>query len=171
MTLELRAVEPEDVDRLYHWENDPENWLTSVNLAPLSRFKLWEYANNYDANPFAAKQLTLIINVDEKPVGYVELYDVSARDGRSMCGIYIDSEHRRKGYAVAALKELWRYCVDSLGLRLLGAEVAADNLPSCDLFLKAEFQQTGVRPRWFRHGRSLVDAILFQREQVGHNEG
>lgn len=170
MNCELRAVEPEDVDRLYRWENDPENWLTSVNLAPLSRFQLWEYANNYDANPFASKQLTLIVDADGESVGYVELYDVSARDSRAMCGIYIAPGHRKKGYALSALASLWEYCHNSLRLSILGAEIAADNLPSVSLFAKAGFIQTGVRPRWFRRGDSAVDALLFQREQVGHDE-
>lgn len=171
MNCELRAVEPEDVDRLYRWENDPQNWLTSVNLAPMSRFKLWSYANNYDANPLASKQLTLMLTAEEETVGYVELYDISPRDGRAMCGIFIAPEFRRKGYGTTALSLLWDYCTASLGLRLLAAEVAADNLPSADLFLKAGFNQSGVRPRWFKHRGSLVDAILLQREQVGNHEG
>lgn len=171
MNCQLRAVEPQDVDRLYHWENDADNRLTSVNLAPLSRFQLWEYANNYNANPLLSKQLTLIIETDNEPVGYVELYDISPRDQRAMCGVYIDSAHRRKGYATKALELLWDYTISSLGFRMLGAEVAANNLPSADMFLKAGFIQVGLRPRWFRHRGSLIDAILLQREQVGNHEG
>lgn len=173
MNCALRAVEPEDVDRLYRWENDPENWLTSVNLAPMSRFQLWEYANSYDANPFSAKQLTLIIAAgdDETAVGYVELYDVSAPHGRGMAGIYIAPEFRGKGYGTTALEKLWIYCRDSLHFRVLGAEVASDNLSAINLFKKAGFVETARRPRWFVRGDAAVDALLFQREEVGNNKG
>lgn len=168
--VKLRAVEPEDVDCLYRWENDPGNWLTSVSIAPMSRFQLWEYARKYDANPFANRQLTLIIMADEQAVGYVELYDISARDGRGMVGIYIAPEHRRKGYGEQSLQRLRQYCGESLGMRMLGAETAADNHSATALFLKAGFKQTGLRPRWYRRGESTVDAILFQREEVGNHE-
>lgn len=59
--VRLRALEPEDVDRLYIWENDRDMWPFGGTRAPLSRHQLWEYATNYDANPFAAGQLRLII--------------------------------------------------------------------------------------------------------------
>ena len=59
--VRLRALEPEDVYRMYIWENDPGMWPFGGTRAPLSRHQLWEYATNYDANPFAAGQLRLII--------------------------------------------------------------------------------------------------------------
>lgn len=169
--LKLRAVEPEDVDRLFRWENDPENWLTSCNLAPMSRFQVWEYVKSYDSNPFFTNQLLLIISVAEEPVGYVELYDLSARHSRGMLGIYIAPDRRGSGYGSKAIEMLLRYSRDSLGLRLLGAETAADNPSAVGLFQKAGFSLTGRRPGWYRRGNSAVDALLFQREQIGHNEG
>ena len=49
----LRAPEPEDVDRLFLWENDSEDGLHGHwARAPLSRFQIWEYVNSYDANPY-----------------------------------------------------------------------------------------------------------------------
>jgi len=36
----LRALEPEDLELLYEWENDMANWLISNTLAPFSRFTL-----------------------------------------------------------------------------------------------------------------------------------
>lgn len=65
--VRLRALEPEDVDRLYIWENDRDIWPFGGTRAPLSRHQLWEYATNYDANPFAAGQLRLIIELATTP--------------------------------------------------------------------------------------------------------
>lgn len=65
--VRLRALEPEDVDRLYIWENDRDMWPFGGTRAPLSRHQLWEYATNYDANPFAAGQLRLIIELATAP--------------------------------------------------------------------------------------------------------
>ena len=35
--VRLRAVEPEDVEAMYRWENDPAVWRVSGTLAPFSR--------------------------------------------------------------------------------------------------------------------------------------
>ena len=35
----LRAIEPEDLDILYQWENDSSLWVHGCTLAPFSKFK------------------------------------------------------------------------------------------------------------------------------------
>ena len=39
----LRAIEPEDIDLLYTWENDPEIWEVSHTLVPYSKYILALY--------------------------------------------------------------------------------------------------------------------------------
>lgn len=41
--VRLRALEPEDLELLYRWENDPELWEVGNTLAPYSRYILKEY--------------------------------------------------------------------------------------------------------------------------------
>lgn len=36
----LRAIEPEDLDILYQWENDSSLWVHGCTLAPFSKFTL-----------------------------------------------------------------------------------------------------------------------------------
>ena len=40
--LQLRAVEPSDIDLLYKWENDPAVWRESNTLSPYSRIQIEE---------------------------------------------------------------------------------------------------------------------------------
>ena len=42
-TVCLRAPEPEDLELLYSWENNPEWWEIGNTLAPYSRYLLKEY--------------------------------------------------------------------------------------------------------------------------------
>lgn len=42
-SVRLRAVEPDDVETLYRWENDPEVWRVSGTLAPFSRHALMRF--------------------------------------------------------------------------------------------------------------------------------
>ena len=43
--VSLRATEPADVDSIYEWENDPENWLVSDTVAPYSRHQILQFIN------------------------------------------------------------------------------------------------------------------------------
>jgi len=41
--VRLRSLEPEDLELLYLWENDPSIWKVSNTLVPFSRFILRQY--------------------------------------------------------------------------------------------------------------------------------
>jgi len=58
--IELRALEPEDLEQLYIWENDTEIWNVSETLSPVSRFILKRYLENAHKDIFETKQLRLI---------------------------------------------------------------------------------------------------------------
>ena len=44
--IRLRALEPEDVDVLYKWENDTNIWKVSNTVAPFSRYILRQFIEN-----------------------------------------------------------------------------------------------------------------------------
>lgn len=175
--VNLRALEPEDVDKLYLWENNKEVWPYGTTRAPLSRHQLWAYATNYDANPFAAGQLRLMIDITVEShdcasasssntvsCGTIDLYDIDPVNSRTMVGIMIAPQWRKKGIGSKALKLVDDYCRDTLGLTLIASEVASDNHPSIRLFKdKAQYQHVGIRPDWLRRGNSFISALLFQK--------
>ena len=37
-TIRLRALEPEDLELLYRWENNPELWSLGNTMSPYSRY-------------------------------------------------------------------------------------------------------------------------------------
>lgn len=53
----LRALEAEDVDLLYVWENDPAVWGVSGTLAPFSRHTLRRFLDEQRFDLYAARQL------------------------------------------------------------------------------------------------------------------
>ncbi len=168
--ISLRAVEPEDVDRIYIWENDPELWPYGANRAPLSRHLIWEYANNYDANPFASGQMRFIVEStspagEKTPCGIIDLYDIDPLHSRAFVGIMVPPASRRRGIATAALRLAGKYCRDTLGLALLAADVPADNQASVRLFKDSlGYVLIGQRPGWFRRADNFVSAMLFQKK-------
>lgn len=145
MTIKLRAPEPDDVDRLYMWENDPEGGLHGHWAhAPLSRFQIWEYVNNYDANPATAGAVRMMVTADGEAVGTVDLYDIDLYNRRASVGIYIDAGYRGKGAGRASLEAISRYAADTLGLHTLAAYCLSENQASCRAFEAQGYALSGV---------------------------
>jgi multidrug efflux system membrane fusion protein len=61
----LRAIEPADLDIIYEWENDPENWIVSNTIAPFSRHVLQKYIEGAQQDIYEARQLRLMIDMLE----------------------------------------------------------------------------------------------------------
>lgn len=162
--VKLRAPEKEDVDRIFMWENDPGLFEILPNPAPLSRFQVWEYVENYKADPFATRELRQMID-DESgaTVGYIDLFEFDAVNHRAGVGIYIDEDWRRRGFGAQALEALGEYAHTILAIHQLWAIVAIDNEASLALFTAAGFKPCGRLRSWIRRRRVYVDAIFFQR--------
>ena len=71
----LRALEPEDLETLYAWENNSNVWHLSNTITPYSKHLLRDYIYNTQYDIFTAKQLRLMICKDNLPVGCIDLYD------------------------------------------------------------------------------------------------
>jgi diamine N-acetyltransferase len=168
--IQLRAIEPSDIDVLYSWENNTDHWKVSNTQTPFSRHVLQQYIASSHQDIYTAKQLRLIIDklsggtpAQEKPVGCIDLFDFDPNHLRAGIGILIAGEQdKRKGFATEALKLLIDYCFDMLNLQQLYCNIAVDNEPSILLFTKQGFEITGVKKKWLRDGNSYKDELLLQ---------
>ena len=70
-TVRLRALEPEDLELLYRWENNPAWWDVGNTLAPYSRYLLKQYIAESHRDIFELKQQRFM--VDYLPEGVSEL--------------------------------------------------------------------------------------------------
>jgi diamine N-acetyltransferase len=162
--ISLRAIEPNDLELLYQWENNPSVWHLSNTLAPFSMHILKEYIENAKHDIYVTKQLRLIINtVKYGPVGCIDLFDFDPTNQRAGIGILIaDEQHRGKGYASEALEILCNYCFSILHLHQLYCNINADNIQSIQLFTKIGFIQSGIKQQWNRVSGGYVDELFFQ---------
>lgn len=164
-TITLRALEPIDVDTLYRWENDPRLWNVGVTLAPYSRKQLWDYVDNYDGDIFAAKQLRLMVELNEsrETIGTLDLCDFDAANSRCAVGILIASPFQHQGYGLRTLELAARYCREVYSLHQLYCTIAADNKASRGLFVKAGYTISGRLRSWLRTAGSYTDAYIYQK--------
>ncbi len=164
-TISLRALEIIDVDTLYRWENDPSVWSVGISLAPYSRKQLWEYVNNYDADIYSARQLRLMITLDEsgETIGTLDLFDFDAANSRCAVGILIAPPYRMHGYGLRTLELAAKYCREVYSLHQLYCTIGADNEASRNLFEKAGYRISGRLRSWLRSANTYRDAFIYQK--------
>jgi diamine N-acetyltransferase len=164
--IKLRALEPNDVELLYRWENDASVWRVSNTHAPVSKYMLANYIKSSDRDFWESKELRLIIETKGgSNVGTVELFDFDPFHLRAGLGIIIfDKEDRRKGLAAKALEQIMGYAFNELGIYQLYANVAGSNSASIELFSMLGFLQTGNKTNWLRlPGVGWENELLFQK--------
>lgn len=163
--ITLRPPEPEDVDILYHWENDMELWEMSNTRFPFSKYILSEYIKNSFKDIYETKQLRFIIEIDENnPVGAIDIFDFDPFHLRAGVGILVHSrKERNKGVAFDALSALTIYVDEILGLKQLYANISEDNAASIRLFEKAKFEKAGIKKSWLKTSRGWKNEILYQK--------
>lgn len=161
----LRAPEPEDLDYLYLWENDPGVWHVSNTLAPFSRFTLKNYIENSHLDIYQAKQLRFMIDLKStgNPIGTIDLFEFDPYHNRAGIGILIgDVTQRNKGYAAEAIDLIIEYSFGILKLHQLYCNIGSDNLNSIRLFLSKGFIQSGERKDWLRTANGWQSEFIFQ---------
>lgn len=163
--IRLRALEPEDLDILYKWENNSNLWVHGNTLTPYSKLALRNYiSETQQTDIFEAKQLRLMIELKQKKIvlGSVDIYDFDFHNSRVGIGILIDEQMRKNGYAEQTLKLIEDYSFNFLHIHQLYAYIATDNENSIRLFEKCRYKKSGLLKNWIRHNNAYKDVSLYQ---------
>ena len=163
--IKLRALEPEDLELLYEWENNSSYWTISNTVTPFSKYTLKRYMENSHKSIYETGQLRLMIEIipEKKTIGTIDIFDFDPFHKRAGIGILIaDENQRRKGFATMALKCLIQYCFKTLQLHQLYCNILSNNPESIDLFRKQGFIQTGSKKEWVKTTDNYLDELMFQ---------
>ena len=162
--ISLRALEPEDLDILYKWENDSRLWQNGSTLIPYSKFALRDYLENSLQDIFQSRQLRLMAEdkASGKPVGTVDLFDYDPMDLRAGVGILLDEDYRNQGLGVEILDLVQDYAFRLLLLNQLYAYVPVSNTPSVKLFEKCGYIHSGILRSWIKTPEGFQDVYLMQ---------
>ncbi|MBL4904443.1 MAG: GNAT family N-acetyltransferase [Flavobacteriaceae bacterium] len=162
--IQLRALEPEDLQFLFDTENDGAFWEISHTQTPFSKFLLKQYLENAQLDIYEAKQLRLIIQekTNNQAIGMIDLFDFNPQHKRAGIGILIHQKHQQKGFASEALTLLIEFCFKNLNLHQLYANITVDNLNSIELFKKHHFNKIGVKKEWIYTEGIFKDELLLQ---------
>ena len=161
--VRLRAMEPEDLDALYRIENDRDVWDVGENNVPYSRYILHDYIANASADIYADKQVRMVVENEEgQLVGVADVVNFCPSHARAEVSIVICREHRKKGYARAAIRQIMEYALRTLHHHQLYAVVREDNMPSLNLFSSLGFKSKMVLEDWLFDGKDYHNAVVMQ---------
>lgn len=166
VNIKLRAMEPEDLEVLYQWENDSSNWEISGTLTPYSKYILDQYLASAHQDIYTLKQLRLMIvsnDGNERQIGCVDLFDYDPKNKKAGVGLLIGSKSdRKKGYGSEAMQLLIDYAITTLDIHQIYANVITENKPSLKLFEKLGFVITGTKKDWLFNNGKFSDEYLLQ---------
>lgn len=161
----LRAIEPEDLDILYQWENDSFLWVHGCTLAPFSKFTLREYIQNSCYDIYQTRQLRMMITLKKtnETIGMVDLFEIDPHHERGAVGILIAPDHQRKGFGNEALQLMCSYAFGFLHLHQLYAHILQENKNSLKLFSENGFISCGLFKEWVKTENGYKNVVVMQR--------
>jgi diamine N-acetyltransferase len=163
--IRFRALEPDDIDLLYEWENDARIWELSNTCEPFSKYILAKYIKESQRDIYETRQLRMIIETLEgKAVGAIDLFEFDPFHLRAGVGILIhDEKDRKHGYATNAIKLICDYAAVFLKLHQLFANISEDNLASIQLFTSNGFEICGTKKDWRQTSDGWKNENMYQK--------
>lgn len=161
----LRALEPDDLNLLYIWENEINNWTLSGTLIPFSKFTLADYIETSKQDIYTTKQLRLIICLKERDraIGCIDLFEYDPFNQRAGVGILIAYDaDKQQNFGSEALELFIDYCFNTLYLHQLFCNILVDNKASLNLFEKFNFKISGIKKDWIKKRNAFLDEYLLQ---------
>lgn len=168
--IKLRALESEDLDFLFKVENNLSFWEVSSTQTPFSKYTLRKYLENSHQDIYEAKQLRLVIvsSMDDKIIGFIDLFDFNPQHHRAGIGILILEKYQNKGFAKETLKLFVDYAFKQLNLYQIYANIGTDNNYSIQLFEKLSFQKIGIKKDWILSNGEFKDVVLYQLININY---
>jgi len=163
--IRLRAVEPEDLDRLYAWENNTQLWDVGNTRNPYSRYVLKQYIVDSDKDIYESKQLRLMmVSVQTgETVGTVDLFDFDIHNSRIALGLFVDAAYQGKGFARESLHLIEEYVFTYLKINQLYCHISEKNTASMRMFEQEKYEKTGWMKDWIKTATGFENIVVFQQ--------
>ena len=133
----LRSLRYSDLEFLEYIENNKANWRFGSEEKEYTYQQFSDYIANSSVDISIAKQFRYLIDFQDTPVGFIDLFDYTI-DSVNV-GIIISEDFRNRGFGKEALDIIIDYVFGVLGVRKIYVSISKDNLASIRLFNSCNF--------------------------------
>ncbi len=163
--VNLRPLEPGDLEREYRWINDREVTRFLAARYPISMVHEERWLRDLPPTDFAHGVGLAIETKEGLHIGNLDLHQLNAEDSKAGLGIMIgDKAYWSNGYGSDAIITLLRFAFDEMNLHRVWLHVYDHNERAQACYQKCGFQIEGrLRQHSFREGRyfdSIVMGVL-----------
>lgn len=154
--VRLRAIESDDWEHFYRWDQDTEAERSGWEITPLqSKEAMRKWAETQSTlRPEDDNVRFAIETVDRVLVGSLNVHGADTRNGNFEYGITIGREHWGRGYAADAIRILLRFYFRERPYQKANATVYAFNEGSLALHGKLGFvEEARIRRNHFSNGQ------------------
>lgn len=169
--VRLRAVEPEDWQAHWLWDQDTEGARMGYEIpfpgSPAGTMAWAERESKRGAEGDAFR--FQIETLDKVQVGTLNTHSCDLRCGTFTYGLAVMEQHQRKGYASEAVRLVLRYYFDERRYQKCTVTVYAFNEPSQRLHERLGFTLEGRLRRMIYSGGDYHDALYYgiTKEEFG----
>ncbi len=160
--IRLRAVEPEDWEQFFKWDQDTEfaRYGYRVEL-PGSREQSRKWTQELATAAVKNDEFRWVIEtLDGEFAGTINTHTCRPRVGTFRYGVGIRREHWRKGYATEVIRLVLTYFFHELRYQKVNVEVYEFNTASLELHRKLGFREEGRLRRTVYTGGQYYDEFL-----------
>ena len=163
-TINLRAVERQDVPLLHRWFNDPvvmDGWGWSAPAR--SMHSVAGQVEDWLAREIACGRPEALVaeSLAGDPIGLV-IVRIDRPEARSVeLSLLVDADHWGQGFGIDMMQTTLEACFDGWGVHRIGVRVEEGNERALALYRRLGFKEEGrLRQAAFRDGRH-ADVLLF----------
>ncbi|MFZ0862832.1 MAG: GNAT family N-acetyltransferase [Candidatus Sulfotelmatobacter sp.] len=166
-TISLRQARPDDMERIFHWRNNPFLMKRSTTQVPVSweEHRAWftRALNNPD-------QLIFIVVQRDEPIGQVRF---DRNKDRAVISVYLVEERTGKGLGIEAIRQGTRAAFQEWNLTKVVACIRHDNVHATRAFAKAGYTESKADssfcpPAHFTYSVSHEDFMAAKRVATRH---
>ena len=154
--IQLRRPEPEDIEAMYGYRNDPRIVATlGMNSHGYARADIAEWIESHRKN--RDDLVWTIADLNDRCIGHCGLYKINSRNGVATVGICIgDVGFWGKGVGTSVVDRVVTYAFQQMNLRKIRAEMLETNISARKLFDKLGFVTEAIlREYKYRNGKYL----------------
>jgi RimJ/RimL family protein N-acetyltransferase len=163
-TINLRAVERQDVHLLHRWFNDPAvmdgwGWSAPARSMQMVAGQVEDWLAREIT--FGRPEALIAESLAAAPIGLV-IVRIDRPEARSVeLSLLVDADHWGQGFGTDMMQTILEACFDGWGVHRIGVRVEEDNERALALYRRFGFREEGrFRQAAFREGRH-ADVLLF----------